>query len=82
MVAERQSVTNLAQTIKVHRRSWIVGVKEEVTELSLQEAKKLVEDCCKRSYLVFDTKTGEVISEITPKSAEITILPPKLAGGD
>ncbi len=78
---ERPRITEVARTIKVRRKSWVIGVKEEITELNLQEAKKLVDDCYKRNYSVFDTKTGDAISKITPNVDEITISPLRVVGG-
>ncbi len=70
----------MAQVIKVHK---IVGLdgREETTELKLQETQKLVENCNKWNCLVYNTKTREVISEVTPGVDEITIYFSPIRGG-
>lgn len=78
---DQQGVMQISKKIKVHRKSLIAGVQEEITELNFPEAKKLVDDCYKRNYLIFDNKTREVIREITQNVEEITIIPQGLAGG-
>jgi len=67
----------MAQTIKVHKMKG----QEEITELDIQEAKKLIENCYKWNCLVFDTKTHEVIREIGPNVDEITIILRAIGGG-
>ena len=70
----------MAQTIKVHKL-WGQDGREEITELNLQEAKKLIENCNKWNCLAFDTKTREVIREMSPNVDEISILLTAAGGG-
>ena len=67
--------------IKVHRMRGEDG-QEEVTEVDLPEAEKLVADCYKWNCLALNTKTNEVIREIAPDVEDITIFfPSAMAGG-
>ncbi len=63
----------MAQKIRVYR--W-----GKLTEVEPEEAKRIVEDCCKQNnIIVVETKTQKVIREIGPDVKEITIF--SLAGG-
>lgn len=70
----------MTQTIKVHKL-WRLEGQEEITELNLQAAKKLIENCNKWNCLAFDTKTREVIRELPPNVDAISILLTAAGGG-
>lgn len=68
----------MVRVIKVHTFG-----KEEVREVTIQEAEKLLEDTYNDPVggLVADARTGEVISLIGPDVEEIIIIEQMLGGG-
>lgn len=68
----------MVRVIKVHTFG-----KEEVREVTIQEAEKLLEDTYNDPVggLVADARTGEVISHIGPDIEEIVIIEQMLGGG-
>ena len=71
----------MTQKIKVHRMREEDG-QEEISEMDLPEAERIIEYCHKWNCLIVDTKTREVIREIVPGVGEITIyFPTVIAGG-
>lgn len=67
----------MGQKIKVYSPG---KYREEVKEVELHEAQKILEDASGR-YLVIDRKNHEVITEIGPEVEEIVIKPLLLSGG-
>ena len=57
--------------------------QEEVKEVTLQEAERILEDTYNDSFggLVADVRTGEVIWRISPNVEEIIIIEQMLGGG-
>ncbi len=62
----------MAQTIRVHKVE--MNGREEVKEVSLQEARKILEDTYNWGCLVVNRKTNEVIREIEPNVEEISVI--------
>ena len=67
----------MSQTIKVHRLSE-EGL--EATEVSPEEATRLIEEAYAQGHVVVDRETGNVIDDLDPDTKEI-ILVATIAGG-
>ena len=68
----------MVRMIKVHTLG-----SEEVREVTIQEAEKILEDTYNDPVggLVADARTGEVLSRISPDVEEIIIMEQMLGGG-
>ncbi len=68
----------MAKNIKVR----FIG-KDEIKEVSLEEARKILEDTYNSAMggFVTDARTGQVLSEIGPEVEEIVVIEQMLGGG-